>query len=187
MPPRVSFTAPSMSCTPVRESRRISVRIGRDTGADEFPTHARAFRKFGQIQNFVFVLDGDKRDSDIEGKIRDGSRTNVPVLFLPGRHAPEVWIWETVARNAEEGAKELGVTQGELSARLEQANAVFDSASDSLSEIAKSKLRSLADDLNRDIPDICRIVARLETNRMDSDIQPLVEGLESALLDWRAR
>ena len=164
-----------------------SVRIGRDTGADEFPTHARAFRKFGQIQNFVFVLDGDKRDSDIEGKIRDGSRTNVPVLFLPGRHAPEVWIWETVARNAEEGAKELGVTQGELSARLEQANAVFDSASDSLSEIAKSKLRSLADDLNRDIPDICRIVARLETNRMDSDIQPLVEGLESALLDWRAR
>ncbi|MCY4189270.1 MAG: hypothetical protein OXD30_12385, partial [Bryobacterales bacterium] len=32
-----------------------SVRIGRDTGADEFPAHAAAFWKFGQIHNFVFV------------------------------------------------------------------------------------------------------------------------------------
>ncbi len=162
-----------------------SVRIGRDTGANEFPAHARAFRKFGQIHNFVFVLDGDKRNSDIEDKIREGSRTTVPVLFLPGRDAPEVWVWEALTQRIAEGAKELGVDQSELLARMDRANAVYDSASDSFSEITKYKLLSLADAIRRDTTDICRVVARLETNRSDSDIQPLVGDLESALLEWR--
>ena len=162
-----------------------SVRIGRDTGANEFPAHARAFRKFGQIQNFVFVLDGDKRDSDIEDKIREGSRIAVQVLFLPGRNAPEVWVWDTLTQHISEGARELGVGQNELLACIERANAVYDSASDTLSEITKHKLRSLADAIRRDTTDICRVVARLETNRSDSDIRPLVSDLESALLAWR--
>ena len=167
---------------------RDSVHIGRDTGASEFPVHAIAFRKFGQIRNFVFVLDGDKRGSDILDKIQDSARTEVPVLFLPGRDAPEVWVWETLSRNNENAAAtELGINQGELLRLIDQANAVYDSASDRPSEIAKSKLRSLAEDLHRDTPDICRIVAKLEANRRDSDIQPLGEGLESALLDWRGR
>lgn len=172
---------------PRREIRTDSVRIGRDTGADEFLAHATAFRKFGQIQNFVFVLDGDKRGSDIEDKIRTGSYSDVPVLFLPGHNAPEIWIWETLRQNVDNGAEELGISQSELLERMERTNAVFDSASDRPSEIAKSKLRSLADAIRRDTHDICRVVARLEANRKDSDIQPLVEGLESALLDWRGR
>ena len=172
---------------PRRGIRTDSVRIGRDTGADEFPAHAAAFRKFGQIQNFVFVLDGDKRGGGIKEKIRAGSRMDVPVLFLPGPGAPESWVWETLGRNDESGAKELGIDQNELSERMNQANAVYDSASDRPSEIAKSKLRSLADALRRDTPDICRLVARLEADRKDSDLQPLVEGLEIALLDWRGR
>ncbi|SAY38603.1 hypothetical protein FLM9_499 [Candidatus Synechococcus spongiarum] len=57
-----------------------SVHIGRDTGAEEFPSHAVAFRKFGQIKSFVFVLDGDKRGSD-------------SVFFLPGT-LPEAWVWQ---------------------------------------------------------------------------------------------
>ncbi len=162
-----------------------SVRIGKDTGASEFPAHARAFRKFGQIHSFVFVLDGDKRDSGIEEKIWEGSRTVVPVLFIPGRNAPELWVWETLARNTQVWASELGVNHGELSALMERANAVYDSASDGPSEIAKYKLRSLADALRRDTTEICRVIARLEAGRRDSDIQPLVGGLESALLDWR--
>lgn len=162
-----------------------SVRIGRDTGANEFPAHARAFRKFGQIHNFVFVLDGDKRNSDIEDQIREGSRMTVPVLFLPGHNSPEVWIWEALTQRVDEGARELGVAQGELTARMERTNAVYDSASDSPSEIAKYKIRSLADAIRWDATDICRVVARLETSRPDSDIQPLVTDLENALLRWR--
>ncbi len=93
---------------PRQEVRTDSIRIGRDTGANEFPSHANAFRKFGQIQNFVFVLDGDKRDSDIPDKIQSSSRSDVPVLFLPGRNAPEVWVWETLAQTTNEWANELG-------------------------------------------------------------------------------
>lgn len=158
--------------------RSDSVRIGRDTGASEFPTHAAAFRKFGQIENFVFVLDGDKRRSNISDKIQEASRTRTPVLFIPGRHAPEQWVWEVLHRNLEECASELGIDPSDLQGRIDRANATYDSASDSVSEIAKSKLRSLSEAIHRDPSGICRMIARLETRRKDSDIQPLVEGLE---------
>lgn len=171
---------------PRQEFRRESVRIGRDTGADEFPTHATAFRKFGQIQNFVFVLDGDKRGDDMERKIQSQAKSDVPVVFLPGRAAPEVWVWDVLQGDSEEAAKGLGINLDDFSQQMNRFNAVYDSASDSPSQIAKTKLRGLAQTLGRDTPDICRMVARLEANRKESDIQPLVEGLGDALLEWRA-
>ena len=94
-------------------------------------------------------------------------------------------MWETLAQTTNEWANELGVSQSELSAFMDQANAVYDPASDGISEIAKSKLRSMAEYLRRETSDLCRIIARVEADRKDSDIQPLVEGLESAILDWR--
>ena len=171
---------------PREKIRRESVRIGRNTGAGEFPTHASAFRKFGQIRNFGFVLDGDKRNSGIEPRIREGAGFDVPVLFLPGRDAPEVWIWDTLRRNTDAVAGELGLAPGDLSERMTRLDSVYDSASDRPSEIAKSKLRSLSEALGWSVPDVCRVVARLEAGRKESDIQPLVEGLQSALLQWRA-
>ena len=48
-----------------------SVHIGRDTGASEFPMHARSLAKFGQIQDTVFILDGDQRGEEVEGGIRE--------------------------------------------------------------------------------------------------------------------
>lgn len=171
---------------PKMRIRSNAVRIGRDTGANEFPAHAAAFRKFGQIHNFVFVIDGDKRGNGIEKRIRDNSRTDVvPILFLPGRYAPEIWIWNALVRNIAKGAAELGITQSELAERISRTNSVYDLASDSPSEIAKAKLRSLADGLRQDTSGICRMVALLEAARNDSEIQPLLEGLESALLNWR--
>ncbi len=174
---------------PRQEIRTDSVRIGRDTGADQFPAHAEAFRKFGQIQNFVFVVDGDRRDSEIEDRIKAsaGIRMNIPVLFLPGRDVPEAWVWQTLGPNIREISEELGIASSELSDLMSRTNQVYDLASDKPSEIVKYKLHAVADALNRDDADICRVVARLETNRKDSDIQPLVEGLESALLEWRGR
>ena len=170
---------------PRQRIKRESVRIGRNTGAEEFPAHATAFRKFGRIQHFVFVLDGDKRDSDVERRIRKNAGMDVPILFLPGQDAPEVWIWNELRKNTDAAADGLGLASGDLSERLARLDSVYDSASDSPSEIAKSKLRSLSEPLNRDVPDLCRVVARLEAQRKDSDIQPLMEGLQSALLEWR--
>lgn len=161
------------------------VRIGRNTGAEEFPAHAAAFRKFGQIDNFVFILDGDKQDSSVAEKIREAGGNNVPVLFLPGRDAPEVWVWQQIQENAQDTARELSVRASELTNQLTRLNAIYDTASDTPSEIAKYKLRSLSEELNRDTADICRIIAHLETRNPRSQIQPLVEKLQTTLLTWR--
>ena len=169
-----------------RRIRKESIRIGRDTGADEFPAHARAVRRFGQLDNFVFVLDGDRRGDGLEEKIRDAAGRDVPVLFLPGRDAPEVWVWDRLRRNREAAAEELRIPADDLSERMNRQDAVYASASDRPAEIAKAKLRGLSEPVGCDVPDVCRIVARLEVERTDSAIRPLVESLEGALLAWRS-
>lgn len=163
-----------------------SVRIGRDTGAEEFPAHALAFRKFGQIQGFIFVLDGDKRDTNIQDRIRESANRDVPIFYLPGSNAPEEWVWKCLTSN-QSVAIELGIGLSELSSHMNQLNQLFDSASDSPSQIAKTKLYNLADRLHRTTPEVCRVLARLESDVRASDIQPLVEGLENALLNWRGQ
>lgn len=170
---------------PRHRLKRESVRVGRDTGASEFPMHATAFRKFGQIANFVFVLDGDKRGSDLATKIRTHAMHDVPVLYLPGT-APELWVWERLRADAAGCAGELGIASDDLAERVKRLDAVFDSASDTPSAIAKVKLRNLADALDWDAADICRVAARRETGRKDSDIQPLVRDLEAAVGRWRS-
>ena len=166
--------------------RREAVRIGRDTGADEFPMHAAAFRKFGRIGNFVFVIDGDKRGSDIEQRIARAAEAEVPVLFLPGGDAPEVWVWDRLRRRAAAAAPELGIDPDDLAERMRRLDAIYDSASDGPSEIAKVKLRGLSEPLGWDPPDVCRLVGRLEAVRTDSDVQPLMRDLEIALERWRS-
>ena len=166
--------------TPRLRLARGSIRIGRDTGADEFPTHARAFEKFGQAQNFVFVLDGDRRESRAPDKIRDASK-DIPIFFLPGKDSPEVWIWGCLRENAEVFAAELGIAASDLAARVDRLDSVFDSAPDRPSEITKRKLASLGDEVGWSVPDICRIVSRREADREDSEIQPLIENLQDAV------
>ena len=173
---------------PKHRVRRESVRIGRDTGANEFPAHATAFRKFGQIESFVFVLDGDKRDSRIASEIRSrAQRDDVPVFYLPGDQAPEMWVWQGLGGEGQPAlAEALGIELGELKARMERLNAVFDSASDSPQNIAKTKMQGLAEALERDVAEVCRVVARRETQNEASDIQPLARNLEEALSRWRS-
>jgi len=171
---------------PRERIRRESVRVGRDTGANEFPMHASAFRKFGQIQNFVFVLDGDKRAGNLAETIRQRAGSDVPVFFLPGDDAPEVWVWNALRRDPTNSSAELGIEPADLTERMKRADAVYDTAADRPGEIAKTKLHGLAEPLGWAESDIGRVVARLEAARKESDIQPLLEGLKGALLQWRA-
>ena len=172
---------------PRERIRRESGRVGRDTGANEFPMHATAFRKFGQIQNFVFVLDGDKRDSDLGERIRARAGSDLLVLFLPGDSPPESWIWNVLRRDPAGPAMQLGIEPADLSERMNRLDAVYDTAADRPGEIAKTKLHGLAEPFGWTEPDIGRLVARLEAARKESDIQPLVDGLKGALLQWRAQ
>lgn len=163
--------------------RGETVRIGRNAGADEFPTHASAFHKFGQIDNLVFVLDGDKQNSNVVDEIREAAGSNRPILFLPGHEAPEVWVWKRLKESPEIFSNELGgFPLSELTSRLD---AVYNSASDSSSAIATSKPQSLSEQMNHTAPEICRIVTRLEIANDVSEIQRLRQSLEESILEWR--
>ena len=161
-----------------------SIHIGRDTGASEFPMHARALDKFGQLQNTLFILDGDQQGGDIEHKIRQTTMSDVPVLFLPGKGAPENWIWEKLQQISDPDAAQLGTDPGVLSTLMNQLDATYAPVSGS-PETPKIKFRALSEQLSREAPDVCRIVARLEAGRKESDIQPFLEDLLQILLQWR--
>ena len=165
--------------------QRESVRIGRDTGASAFPVHAEALRKFGQIQNTVFVLDGDQGDSDIVGKIEAAAKRPAQVLFLPGKGAPEGWVWEKLRELSETDTTQLGIHKGGLLDLMNRLDAIYALAVDRNSEVAKTKFRNLSEHLSRSIPDICRFVARIEATQAASEIKPLVGQLASILSDWR--
>ena len=164
-----------------------SVHIGRDTGASEFPMHARSLAKFGQLQDTVFILDGDQRDGEVEGRIREaaGPGVNISILFLPGSGTPESWVLEKLHQHLEIHASRLEIDPADLSILMNSLDATYALASESPSEIAKSKFRSLSESLHREASDICRVVARLEADRAESDIQPLVGELQGILRQWR--
>ena len=79
-------------------------------GQTIFPTHAETLRKFGQIQDTVFILDGDQRGGEVEGRIQEaaGRGTKIPILFLPGKEAPESWAWERLRYIPEGDASQTG-------------------------------------------------------------------------------
>ncbi|MDE0685600.1 MAG: AAA family ATPase [Candidatus Poribacteria bacterium] len=164
---------------------REAIRIGRDTGANQFPIHAETLRKFGQIQNTVFVLDGDQRNGDIALKIQDAAKSTVSILFLPGSGAPESWVWDRLKYIPDTEIGRLGNTRAGLSNLMNQLDAIYSSASDSPSEIAKNKFRSLSENLRREASEICRIVARLEADQRESDVRPLADDLQGILRQWR--
>ena len=165
--------------------QRESVRIGRDTGASEFPTHAAALRKFGRIRNVIFVLDGDARGRGMRDRIREGAGIDVPVLFLPGDQAPEVWVWNALPLCTEAVAQVFGMGVAELDSHISRIEAMYASAAGPASEVAKEKLHDLAERLGSEATAVCRAVGQIQAGRADSDIQPLAEELEEALQGWR--
>ena len=172
--------------SPDQKIHRESVRIGRDTGAQEFPGHASAFKKFGLLENFVFILDGDQRQGDIEKKIKETVEgQQIEVLFLPGDHAPEVWVWDCLKARPDFWATHLKIDSAMLTNEMNRLDAIYNPASDTQSQIAKNKVVNLAEKLNQDTPSVCRVVAGMESREKDSAIQPLVDGLKNILLQWR--
>ena len=102
-----------------------------------------------------------------------------------GAIAPEAWLWASIGNRRAEISKELGIGADELMGRLQMLDAVYDSASDRPSEIAKTKLYELAETLKQSAPHICRLIAKVEARSPGSEIQPLVEEVHDALLAWR--
>lgn len=161
-----------------------SLRIGSDTGADEFPAHARAFKRFGQMDSFIFVLDGDQR-SRRAAELLQKEAGERPVLFLPGEGAPELWVWDELGSRNEELSNAFRVDPASLASQIDRANTLYDASSGTPSEIAKSKLRSLSDYLERTPAEVGRTVASVAADDSSSKVQPLIEALKDAVSSWR--
>ena len=131
--------------------------IGRDTGSDEFRGHVHAFGKFGRLAGFVFVLDGDAQDRApalIEAASQYGHK--LEPLFLPGRSAPEAWIWNAVRERPDEYAREYGLSAQDLRARLASIEQTFaGDATTRRRDVPKAMVRALADELTRAVARDC--------------------------------
>jgi len=165
--------------------RMETIRIGRNTGAEEFPTHAKAFKSFGMVENFVFVLDGDQQKDKMTKKIKEAADYNVPVLFLPGDDGPETWIWSKLRMHTGSISKELHLNEDDLATQIANIDQIYDSASDTPANIAKTKLQTLCDAIKINLATICQRMTYVEIQHSDSEIQILVNDLENTLLRWR--
>ena len=99
---------------PKERIRRESIQVGRNTGADEFPMHAAAFRKFGLLDNFVFVLDGDQKHSDVESEnTRERRQNPCPNLVSTRQTCPGNLDLEAFERGAPRLCPRAGNRLGE--------------------------------------------------------------------------
>lgn len=161
-----------------------TIRIGRDTGASEFPGHAAAFHKFGLAESFVFVLDGDQEEKGVAAKVAQKTSA-IPVLFSPGKCAPELWVWRLLQRAPEDFAALLHMDAAQLKKEITRLDSVYAGAVDSEAVKAKHKLYNLTDMAEQDAESVCRGIALQQANKRSGEIRPLVRGLEDALLQWR--
>ena len=170
--------------TPKLLIKRELLNIGYTTGASEFPAYSNVLKQFDQ--NVIFILDGDQLGGSVEQKIQANTQHSAQIMFLPGAGAPEEWVWDRMQAHPDDFAVGLGLDRNDLVRQMKRGDADYASAAGSPDKIAKDKLHDLSEVVKRSVPDICRIVACRETEREESDIQPLVEYLEAAFQEWRS-
>ena len=172
---------------PSLDIQRESVCVGCNTGASEFPTHVAAFHKFGLLDNVIFVLDGDQRNSDIEQKmLNQTGREKISVLYLPGDREPEAWVWDVLGAKDPCLVESIHVEPDSLAKEMERIDTVYSQpVSGPRADVTKAKLEELAEWCSDESTRICRSVSRHEARNKASEIQPLVEELSDALTRWR--
>ncbi len=161
------------------------IDISRDTGKDEFPLHAKALAQFKLIDNFIFVLDGDARDT--EAKIRDAVQLSgqVPtILFLPTNQVPEVWIWDIIKKYTDEYSELFKLK--DLRREIQRLDQLFESATDKPGNIAKNKFFNFCEEfLKRDSGEVCRIIGRKEGKEIRGNMYELVTSIRETVNRWR--
>ena len=162
--------------------RHSDVKIGRDTGADEFGHHFQMLKKFDLAEGFLFVLDGDeagrKRAEDLRGK-----ETGLAgVLNLPGEAGPEEWIWKALQRDAASYAPIFGMDKEVYFGTLRNKEQMYDGT---VGEVAKNRLKSFCDEIERETRHVARVVGRRETESGKGDMAAFKADLKDAIAAWR--
>ena len=159
--------------------------IGRNTGRDEFPSHVRMLGKFGKLNDFVVVLDGDSRHMEASIKrIAEGYGHSVQPIFLPGTTPPEDWIWEILQSNVQDYVVSLGLAPLDMERQMREIARMLEGAVQRRHP-AKANLEAFASEIGRSPSVIGRIVGRHETERRGEGIAELLVQLEEQINAWR--
>ena len=165
--------------------RHDDVVIGRDTGRDEFPGHIRTLGKFGKLNDFLVVLDGDSKDR--EGTLKQAASEQhaaIQPLFLPGEGPPEAWIWQILESRREDYAAALGISATALEQRM-RGIAQLTAGMVRQQDANKVAVEELARELDRTVPEIARQVGHREALRRRSDATVFLTQLERQISAWR--
>jgi predicted ATPase len=162
--------------------------IGRDTGKNEFKQHIEAIGKFQQLENFIFVLDGDAKNLE-SGLIKhadDKFSKTIKPLFLPG-DVPEMWAWQILKEYTADYATQLGMSEADLKRVLEMTDNIFSGATDRPTNIAKNKFYTFSGNINRINTELIRMIARHEVTRGVGEIKNFVNDFKMLINKWQVR
>ncbi len=160
--------------------------IGRNTGRAEFPAHVRTLGKFGKLLDFVFVLDGDAHDmkSRVEQAARQYDQIVDP-LFLPGKEAPERWIWLRLEDDVEVFASLLGLRADEMKRLMQEVHQTMEGAVSGDRSVAKAMLETFAEEVKRSSAELGRIVGRQDAETNHSGMAEFLIKLKEQIGAWR--
>ena len=169
------------------ELRHDDVLIGRDTGKDEFPGHIRTLGKFGKLDDFLIVLDGDSKSKETD-LLRAASEyhTTLRPMFLPGDGPPEAWIWQVLEKGKTEYAKELGISVADLEERMLSIQQLVTGMVHQ-QDPNKVAVEELSQELGRTTSDIARLVGKCEAQRTHGDAVAFLTLLQEQITSWRQR
>lgn len=155
------------------------IKVGRDTGKEEFPNHIHALGKFNKLSEFIFVLDGDAREMETKLKAA-GIKCGMELtpLFLPGNEIPESWGWKVLSDNVEDYAHLFGVSSHDLNQRIMQSNLLYDNATDKDTIKNKNKFHALCEHLRREKTEIIRAISRKEVEKQVGDMKIFADEME---------
>ena len=159
--------------------------IGRNTGQAEFPAHVRMLGRFGKLDDFLLVLDGDARNMATPVKrAADEHGRSVEPLFLPGNELPEGWIWQTLRHRRDVYAPLLGLSPQDMDRRMRDIEQMMEGMVQQ-GDRSKAALDALAAELSQTAPGIARTVGRRETEDNQPELAEFLVPLEEQINAWR--
>lgn len=171
---------------PKLDLKASAIEVGRDTGKDEFPGHVRALAKFNELDDFVFVLDGDARDMDDD--VRAAAKPkSIALLFTPGDGPPEGLGKKLLSENIPVFANLFGQSAGALEAEIIRLDQLYSSSTAKPVEVVKYIFSDICNFLERPNAEVLRAIAREEAKKSDSIFHEFIEQVEDALRNWRMK
>jgi predicted ATPase len=165
------------------------IRIGRNTGKEQFPSHLEALGKFRKLDDFVFILDGDARSSELGAKMEARAKSMGQIsriLYLPGNDSLEVWSWRVLKEKPDIYAPLLGLAPDHLKGQIKQVDNLYSSATDSASAISKNKFYTFAEQNAREVSEIIRLIGKTEAKKGEGGMYEFVNLLKDIIMDWRS-